>query len=100
MLKKCSLASQKSSCSTFQTTNQEYRPKCLVGECIAITFKKSVNLVFSIDYRGLEFRVKYLSLENSETSNFRHLIVSEGTSFGDVARDEDVLTRCNIRRNF
>ena len=45
-------------------------------------------------------RVKFLSLENSETSNFRHLIVNEGTSFGDVARDEDVLTRCNIRRNF
>ena len=51
-------------------------------------------------YSRLETRVKYLSLENSETSNFRHLIVNEGTSFGDVARDEDVLTRCNIRRNF
>ena len=51
-------------------------------------------------YSGLEIRVQSLSLENSETSNFRHLIVNEGTSFGDVARDEDVLTRCNIRRNF
>ena len=65
-----------------------------------MTVQKAVNLVFSIDYSRLEIRVQYLSLENSETSNFRHLIDNEGTSFGDIARDEDVLTRCNIRRNF
>ena len=56
--------------------------------------------MFSIVYSGSWIRVQFFSLENSETSNFRHLIVYEGTSFGDVARDEDVLTRCNIRRNF
>ena len=61
---------------------------------------KRANLVHSIGYSGSGIRVQYLSLENSETSNFRHFIVNEGTSFGDVARDEDVLTRCNIRRNF